>query len=92
MVSSSKKTNGSKEILVGISSKTDLLSISRCNFKAYCVFSFLNTVVYSIPAGWVWSEVGFLNEMGVVDIAGSGPVHLVGGASGNNQILLTILV
>ncbi|XP_034234262.1 putative ammonium transporter 2 [Thrips palmi] len=53
----------------------------RCNFKAYCVFSFLNTIVYCIPAGWVWSETGFLNEMGVVDIAGSGPVHLVGGMS-----------
>lgn len=24
----------------------------RCNFKAYCIFSFLNTVVYCIPAGW----------------------------------------
>ncbi|KAE8742660.1 hypothetical protein FOCC_FOCC011789 [Frankliniella occidentalis] len=54
----------------------------RCNFKAYCIFSFMNTVVYCIPAGWVWSDTGFLNEMGVVDIAGSGPVHLVGGMSG----------
>lgn len=25
----------------------------RCNFKAYCIFSFLNTLVYCIPAGWV---------------------------------------
>lgn len=24
----------------------------RCNFKAYCIFSFLNTIVYCIPAGW----------------------------------------
>ncbi|XP_058820467.1 putative ammonium transporter 2 isoform X2 [Topomyia yanbarensis] len=53
----------------------------RCNFKAYCLFSFLNTIVYCIPAGWVWGEHGFLNKLGVVDIAGSGPVHLVGGAS-----------
>ncbi|KAK3915597.1 Putative ammonium transporter 3 [Frankliniella fusca] len=53
----------------------------RCNFKAYCIFSFLNTIVYCIPAGWVWSDSGFLNEMGVVDIAGSGPVHVVGGMS-----------
>lgn len=28
----------------------------RCNFKAYCLFSFLNTIVYCIPAGWVWGE------------------------------------
>lgn len=76
----------------------------RCNFKAYCMFSFLNTVVYCIPgknlrdnqlgrvdkseklnlieyenvvsftAGWVWGEHGFLNNLGAVDIAGSGPV------------------
>lgn len=50
----------------------------RCNFKAYCLFSFINTVVYCIPAGWVWGEHGFLNHMGAVDIAGSGPVHLIG--------------
>lgn len=53
----------------------------RCNFKAYCLFSFLNTVVYCVPAGWVWGEHGFLNKLGAVDIAGSGPVHLVGGGS-----------
>lgn len=54
----------------------------RCDFKAYCLFSLLNTVVYSIPAGWVWGEHGFLRNLGVVDIAGSGPVHLIGGAMG----------
>ncbi|XP_031622329.1 putative ammonium transporter 3 isoform X2 [Contarinia nasturtii] len=53
----------------------------RCNFKAYCLFSFFNTVVYCIPAGWVWGEHGFLNNLGAVDIAGSGPVHLIGGSS-----------
>uniref|UniRef100_A0A499FU05 Ammonium transporter n=1 Tax=Anopheles arabiensis TaxID=7173 RepID=A0A499FU05_ANOAR len=53
----------------------------RCNFKAYCIFSFFNTIVYCIPAGWVWGEHGFLKNLGVVDIAGSGPVHLIGGAS-----------
>ncbi|XP_066596314.1 putative ammonium transporter 3 isoform X2 [Prorops nasuta] len=53
----------------------------RCNFKAYCLFSFLNTIVYCIPAGWVWGDHGFLKQMGVVDIAGSGVVHLIGGVS-----------
>lgn len=61
--------------------KTKLSSHYRCNFKAYCVFSFLNTIVYCIPAGWVWGEHGFLHNIGAVDIAGSGPVHLIGGAS-----------
>ncbi|XP_014274656.2 putative ammonium transporter 3 isoform X2 [Halyomorpha halys] len=53
----------------------------RCNFKAYCLFSLLNTVVYCVPAGWVWGDHGFLRRLGNVDIAGSGPVHLVGGVS-----------
>lgn len=25
----------------------------RCNFKAYCLFSVVNTVIYCVPAGWV---------------------------------------
>lgn len=53
----------------------------RINFHAYCLFSLINTVVYCVPAGWVWGEHGFLKSLGVVDIAGSGPVHLLGGAS-----------
>ncbi|XP_011506354.1 PREDICTED: putative ammonium transporter 3 [Ceratosolen solmsi marchali] len=53
----------------------------RCNFKAYCLFSLLNTIVYCMPAGWVWGDHGFLRNMGAVDIAGSGTVHLVGGVS-----------
>ncbi|XP_076625624.1 ammonium transporter isoform X2 [Colletes latitarsis] len=53
----------------------------RCNFKAYCLFSFLNTIVYCVPAGWIWGDHGFLKNMGAVDIAGSGAVHLVGGSS-----------
>ncbi|XP_055845697.1 putative ammonium transporter 3 [Episyrphus balteatus] len=51
----------------------------RTNFKAYCLFSLLDTAVYCIPAGWVWVEAECI--LGAVDIAGSGPVHLIGGAS-----------
>ena len=40
-------------------------------------------MVYCIPAGWLWGEHGFLYNLGVVDIAGSGGVHLIGGTSGN---------
>lgn len=29
----------------------------------------------------MWGEHGFLRNLGVIDIAGSGPVHLLGGAS-----------
>ncbi|XP_076253943.1 putative ammonium transporter 2 isoform X1 [Rhynchophorus ferrugineus] len=53
----------------------------RCSFKAYCLFSFLNTAIYCIPAGWLWGDHGFLKQMGAVDIAGSGAVHLLGGSA-----------
>ncbi|KAF2360587.1 Ammonium transporter [Trinorchestia longiramus] len=53
----------------------------RFNFVAYVIFSAVNTIVYCIPAGWLWAERGFLYQMGVIDIAGSCGVHLCGGAS-----------
>lgn len=34
----------------------------RIKFHAYCLFSLINTVVYCIPAGWVWGEHGFLRQ------------------------------
>lgn len=37
------------------------------------------TCVYPFVAHWVWSAPGFLRQMGFVDIAGGGPVHVVGG-------------
>ncbi|XP_049271932.1 putative ammonium transporter 3 [Rhipicephalus sanguineus] len=54
----------------------------RTNFHAYCLFSALSTLMYCIPAGWVWSSHGFLNRIGVIDFAGSACVHLLGGTSG----------
>ena len=56
--------------------------LTRFNFVAYVMFSALNTIVYCIPAGWLWGGHGFLYQMGAVDIAGSCGVHLCGGASG----------
>ncbi|KAG8190247.1 hypothetical protein JTE90_001331 [Oedothorax gibbosus] len=53
----------------------------RCSFGAYCLFSFFNTLIFSLPAGWVWTDRGFLSQMHVVDIAGCSAVHLVGGTS-----------
>lgn len=53
----------------------------RASINAYIAFSFFNTISYSFPAHWVWGDKGFLKEMGVVDVAGCGPVHLVGGVA-----------
>ena len=54
----------------------------RTSLKAYTLYSFLNTLTYSIPAHWIWHNKGWLRAMGAVDIAGCGAVHLVGGVSG----------
>jgi ammonium transporter len=53
----------------------------RSKFSAYIIFSLFNTILYCIPAFWIFNENGWLKQLGVVDFAGAGPVHLLGGAS-----------
>ena len=53
----------------------------RCKFCAYCLFSIFNTFIYCIPAHWVFDNKGWLNKLGVIDFAGAGPVHLLGGTT-----------
>ncbi|XP_033641011.1 putative ammonium transporter 2 [Asterias rubens] len=60
----------------------------RTKLEIYIIFSFLNTVVYCIPAHWMWGDNGWLKIMGVVDIAGAGSVHMVGGVTGLVATLL----
>ncbi|GFW98159.1 putative ammonium transporter 3 [Trichonephila clavipes] len=54
----------------------------RCKFTSYCMVTVLVIFVYSIPAGWMWRDNGFLAILGAVDVGGSGTVHLVGGCCG----------
>ncbi|KAK2193439.1 hypothetical protein NP493_13g13017 [Ridgeia piscesae] len=54
----------------------------RVKLHAYSVFSFLNTIVYCFPAHWVFSSDGWLHRLGMVDVAGGGPVHLLGAVTG----------
>ncbi len=56
--------------------------VERTKLSAYIILSLVNTFIYSIPAHWIWSDIGFLHKMGAIDIAGCGPVHYVGGMSG----------
>ncbi|KAI8506269.1 Ammonium Transporter Family [Branchiostoma belcheri] len=51
----------------------------RTNLMAYILFCMLNTLIFCFPAHWVWDSRGWLRKLGSVDIAGAGPVHLVGG-------------
>lgn len=54
----------------------------RANLQAYMVFSFTNTLAFCFPAYWVWGNHGWLKELGVIDVGGASPVHLVGGVAG----------
>lgn len=54
----------------------------RANLQAYMVFSFTNTLSFCFPAYWVWGNNGWLKKLGVIDVGGASPVHLVGGVAG----------
>jgi len=55
----------------------------RTRFSAYCIYSIvISAVIYPIEAGWVWNEQGWLAQLGFIDFAGSGAIHMVGGISG----------
>ena len=54
----------------------------RTSFKAYLIYAaFISAIIYPIGVHWCWSSSGWLNELGFMDFAGSGVVHLVGGAA-----------
>lgn len=51
----------------------------RTNFKAYCVYSaIISLIVYPISGHWAWGG-GWLAQLGFHDFAGSACVHMVGG-------------
>ena len=54
----------------------------RARLISYNIFSMCMTFIYAVPAHWMWAPNGFLLSLGVQDIAGCGPVHLVGGMTG----------
>ena len=53
----------------------------RTNFKAYCLYSALiSMIVYPISGHWIWGG-GWLANLGFHDFAGSTAVHMVGGTA-----------
>ena len=51
----------------------------RTNFKAYCVYSaVISLIVYPVTGHWAWGG-GWLSQLGFHDFAGSTCVHMVGG-------------
>jgi Amt family ammonium transporter len=54
----------------------------RMKFAGYAVFTLVwATLVYDPVAHWVWSEQGWLAQMGALDFAGGTVVHLAAGIS-----------
>lgn len=53
----------------------------RTNFMAYCIYSFIiSLIIYPVSGHWIWGG-GWLSELGFHDFAGSTAVHLVGGVA-----------
>lgn len=53
----------------------------RCRFRAYLFYTFVLTgFIYPVNTHWLWSPDGFLYGH-VIDYAGGGAVHMVGGAA-----------
>ncbi len=57
----------------------------RTKFKAYLIYSFfVSLVIYPVSGHWAWGSLGgmssgWLGDLGYLDFAGSGVVHMVGG-------------
>jgi len=64
----------------------------RCKFEGYIAYAiFLTSWVYPVVVHWVWSTTGWLSafkeedklfDVGLIDFAGCGVVHMVGGFAG----------
>lgn len=53
----------------------------RTNFKAYCIYSaVISLLVYPISGHWIWGG-GWLSDLGFHDFAGSCAVHMTGGCA-----------
>ncbi|MDH4116825.1 MAG: ammonium transporter [Acidimicrobiia bacterium] len=54
----------------------------RTKFSAYLIYTpFITGLIYPVVTHWAWSGAGWLTDIGFIDFAGSGLVHLVGGVA-----------
>ena len=62
----------------------------RVKFTAYLLYTpFITGLIYPIVAHWVWNSDGWLTNLGFVDFAGSGVVHLTGAVAALAAVLVT---
>jgi Amt family ammonium transporter len=61
----------------------------RVKFSSYLIYTpFITGLIYPIATHWVWSGQGWLTELGFVDFAGSGVVHMLGGVAALAGVLV----
>lgn len=61
----------------------------RVKFSAYLLYTPIITgLIYPVVTHWGWSGDGWLSDVGYVDFAGSGLVHLVGGVAALAGVLV----
>jgi Amt family ammonium transporter len=64
--------------------------VERMKFSAFIIFIILwSLLVYSMVVHWVWSDHGWLKQMGVIDFAGGYAIHICAGFS---ALVLAIMV
>lgn len=55
----------------------------RMKFSSWILFAAIwSLAVYSVLVLWTWNSTGWLYELGAIDLAGGGPIHIAAGASG----------
>lgn len=60
-----------------------VLVLDRMKLTAFVIFAAVySSLIYPIPASWVWNPSGFLANMGMVDFAGGVVVHVAAAAAG----------
>jgi Amt family ammonium transporter len=61
----------------------------RTKFSSYLLYTpFITGIIYPIVTHWQWSGDGWLSDLGFLDFAGSGLVHLTGGVAALAGVLV----
>jgi Amt family ammonium transporter len=61
----------------------------RTKFSSYMIYTpFITGIIYPIVTHWQWSGDGWLSDLGFLDFAGSGLVHMTGGVAALAGVLV----